>query len=302
MLFDIGIEDMILGIDDFERPTEYDASSSLPTGATVNIVGGSTSSPAMCYGFTLGSGDSLLMPDSVDWAQPPAPCTVFFNTGRRALASYDYLYDATCGNVGFEPLSSPLEPHRLHESVTVGRLRCRLTTGRLRTIPQAVNLRPTILRVRSKSIENPSQTVPRVSVMIPAYNAAATIAGTVESVIAQTIQDFEIICVDDGSTDATLAIVKKFGDRVRLIEQANSGPAAARNNGARHSSGEYLAFLDADDVWMPQFLERSVAALDGDHSMSLAYCNCALADSEGVPIDTSLVGNGFDHAPSLNEC
>ena len=88
---------------------------------------------------------------------------------------------------------------------------------------------------------------------------------------------------------------------MRLIEQANSGPAAARNNGARHSSGEYLAFLDADDVWMPQFLERSVAALDADHSLSLAYCNCALADSEGVPIDTSLVGNGFDHAPSLNE-
>ena len=143
--------------------------------------------------------------------------------------------------------------------------------------------------------------MPRVSVIIPAYNAAATIAGTVESVIAQTIQDFEIICVDDGSSDATLAIVKEFGDRVRLIEQANSGPAAARNNGARHSSGEYLAFLDADDVWMPQFLERGISALDADHSLSLAYCNCALADSEGVPLDTSLVGNGFDHAPSLNE-
>ena len=110
MLFDIGIEDMILDIDDFQRPTEYDTGSSLPTGATVNIVGGSTSSPAMCYGFTLGSGDSLLMPDSVDWAQPPTPCGVFFNTGRRALASYDYMYDATCGNVGFEPLSAPLAP------------------------------------------------------------------------------------------------------------------------------------------------------------------------------------------------
>ncbi len=143
--------------------------------------------------------------------------------------------------------------------------------------------------------------MPRVSVIIPAYNAATTIAGTVDSVIAQTLQDFEIICVDDGSTDGTLAIVKEYGERARLIEQANSGPAAARNNGARNSSGEYLAFLDADDVWTPQFLERGVDALDAGPALSLVYCNCALADSEGVPIDTSLVGNGFDHAPSLNE-
>jgi glycosyltransferase involved in cell wall biosynthesis len=143
--------------------------------------------------------------------------------------------------------------------------------------------------------------VPRVSVIIPAYNAAATIAGTIDSVFAQTVRDFEIICVDDGSTDATLSIVKHYGERVRLIEQANSGPAAARNNGARNSPGEYLAFLDADDVWAAQFLERSVAALDADPTLSLVYCNCALADSEGVPIDTTLVGSGFDHAPSLQE-
>jgi glycosyltransferase involved in cell wall biosynthesis len=143
--------------------------------------------------------------------------------------------------------------------------------------------------------------VPRVSVIIPAYNAAATIAGTIDSVAAQTLQDFEIICVDDGSTDATLSIIKQYAARVCLLEQANSGPAAARNHGARNSSGEYLAFLDADDVWAPQFLERSVAALDADPALSLVYCNCALADSEGVAIDTALVGNGFDHPPSLNE-
>jgi glycosyltransferase involved in cell wall biosynthesis len=143
--------------------------------------------------------------------------------------------------------------------------------------------------------------VPRVSVIIPAYNAAATIAGTIDSVTGQTLQDFEIICVDDGSTDATLSIIKQYGERVRLLEQANSGPAAARNHGARNSSGEYLAFLDADDVWAPQFLERSVAALDADPALSLVYCNCALADSEGVAIDTALIGNGFDHPPSLQE-
>jgi len=80
--------------------------------------------------------------------------------------------------------------------------------------------------------------VPRVSVIIPAYNAAATIAGTIDSVVAQTFQDFEITCVDDGSTDGTLTIMKQFGDRVLLVEQSNSGPAAGRNNGARNSSGE----------------------------------------------------------------
>jgi glycosyltransferase involved in cell wall biosynthesis len=147
--------------------------------------------------------------------------------------------------------------------------------------------------------------VPRFSVIIPAFKAAATIAATVESALGQTLQDFEIICVDDGSTDGTRAIVQRyareFGDRVRLVEQTNSGPAAARNNGARHSTGEYLAFLDADDLWMPQFLERSVAALDADPALSMVYCNCALADSEGVALDTSLVGDGFDHPPSLNE-
>jgi glycosyltransferase involved in cell wall biosynthesis len=143
--------------------------------------------------------------------------------------------------------------------------------------------------------------VARVSVIIPAYNAAATVAGTLDSVLAQTFRDFEIICIDDGSTDQTCAIIEGYGSQVRLVQQANSGPAAARNNGARHSSGEYLAFLDADDVWMPQFLERTAAALDADPALSLAYCNCALADSEGVAIDTALVGKGFDHPPSLHE-
>src|SRR5208283_5971540 len=100
---------------------------------------------------------------------------------------------------------------------------------------------------------SPNSTVPRVSVIIPAYNAAATVARTIDSVFGQTFPDFEIICVDDGSNDATLSIVQQYSPRVRLIEQANSGPAAARNNGARNSCGDCLAFLDADDIWAPDF-------------------------------------------------
>ena len=141
----------------------------------------------------------------------------------------------------------------------------------------------------------------RVSVLIATYNYARYLPQCLGRVLNQTRPPDEIVVVDDGSTDGTLAIIKRYGDRLRLIEQVNSGPAAARNNGARNSSGEYLAFLDADDVWTPQFLERGVTALDADPPLSLVYCNCALADSDGVPIDTSLVGNGFDHAPSLNE-
>jgi glycosyltransferase involved in cell wall biosynthesis len=143
--------------------------------------------------------------------------------------------------------------------------------------------------------------VPRVSVIIPAFNAAATVAETVESVLAQTFQDFEIIAVDDGSTDRTREILAGFGERVRMIDQHNEGPAAARNVGAQASSGEYLAFLDADDLWRPSMLERAVAGLDSDHGAALVYFNALIADSDGVELGTALVGGGFDHAPSLNE-
>jgi len=143
--------------------------------------------------------------------------------------------------------------------------------------------------------------VSRVSVIIPAYNAESTIAATVDSVLGQTFSDFEIICVDDGSTDRTKAILAGYSDRVRVVDQPNSGPAAARNHGARVSSGKYLAFLDADDIWLPNMLERTVAAFDADPSLALVYCNAAIADSEGAALGTALIGKGFDHSPSLHE-
>src|ERR1700678_3044149 len=139
--------------------------------------------------------------------------------------------------------------------------------------------------------------------------ATASINSPTRIVLASgpiTFTNLPALLLDDNHPDHTRLLMRKAkvaigAGHVRLLEQPNSGPAAGRNNGARHSSGEYLAFLDADDIWAPQFLERSVAALDGDPAQSLVYCNCALADSEGVALDTSLVGKGFDHAPSLNE-
>lgn len=95
--------------------------------------------------------------------------------------------------------------------------------------------------------------MPLVSVVIPAYNAALWIAETLESVLAQTFQDFEVIVVDDGSTDDTAAVVARFA-RVRCIRTPNGGQASARNVGIRAAQGEYVAFVDADDLWSPDKL------------------------------------------------
>lgn len=102
------------------------------------------------------------------------------------------------------------------------------------------------------------------SVIIPAYNTEAYVGEAIESVLIQHDVQMEIIVVDDGSTDKTLDVVKSFGDRVRLVNQANQGPSAARNNGARAAKGNVLAFLDADDIWFPdKLIKQSEKIRDG---------------------------------------
>src|SRR5665213_2910 len=98
-----------------------------------------------------------------------------------------------------------------------------------------------------------------VSVIVPAYNSECFIAEALKSVLVQGPSVIEVIVVDDGSVDSTCDIVRSFGDPVRLIRQENQGPAAARNNGLRRVRGDYIAFLDADDVWLPGKLDAQLA-------------------------------------------
>ncbi|MEM9513064.1 MAG: glycosyltransferase family A protein, partial [Cyanobacteria bacterium P01_E01_bin.48] len=104
---------------------------------------------------------------------------------------------------------------------------------------------------------------PRVSVVVPAYNVEDFIADTLRSIFAQTYRDIEILVVIDGSPDQSAEVCRQFDDpRLHIIEQENRGLAGARNTGIRHARGEYVAFLDGDDMWEPEKIERHVEHLD----------------------------------------
>lgn len=103
--------------------------------------------------------------------------------------------------------------------------------------------------------------MPQVSIITPCYNASRFISQTIDSVLTQTFTDWEMIIVDDGSKDDSSDIVEKYvkkDSRIRLIQQPNGGSANARNHGIRESTGRYIALLDADDLWLPQFLEKQI--------------------------------------------
>lgn len=118
-----------------------------------------------------------------------------------------------------------------------------------------------------------------VDIITPAYNAASTISRTIESVLAQTFTDFRLRVVDDGSADGTTEVVRRYlhDPRVELLrEERNRGAANARNRGLEGLSADYVAFLDADDYWEPEFLARMVAVLDRDPGAGLAWCDMAI--------------------------
>lgn len=122
---------------------------------------------------------------------------------------------------------------------------------------------------------------PKVSVIIPAFNSAPFIAETIQSVLAQTYGNFEIIVVDDGSTDTTLDVLNEFGDQITALTKANGGPASARNLAIRNASGKYIAFLDADDLWTPEKLTEQVAFLEAHPEVGLTYAEALMFDEVG---------------------
>ena len=101
----------------------------------------------------------------------------------------------------------------------------------------------------------------KISIIVPTYNVERYIRQTLDAMLAQTFQDFELIVVDDGSTDQTREIVRSYAPRVRLIEQSNQGVCAARNRGLRESTGEFVCFSDHDDFWFPEKLARQLEEL-----------------------------------------
>ena len=111
----------------------------------------------------------------------------------------------------------------------------------------------------------------KVSVIVPVFNKAHYIHRCIQSILAQTFSEFELILVDDGSTDESLTIARTFSDqRIRIIQQQNGGPGSARNTGIAHADGSICAFLDADDAWFPSYLEASLELLAHDSSVVAA--------------------------------
>ena len=103
-----------------------------------------------------------------------------------------------------------------------------------------------------------------ISCIVPVYNGARFVAEALDSILAQTLRPNEIIVVDDGSTDATAEIVNRYAQYVTYLRQTNSGPASARNRGIEIATGDFFAFLDADDLWHADKLERQLAALNAN--------------------------------------
>ena len=127
--------------------------------------------------------------------------------------------------------------------------------------------------------------MPLVSVIIPAYNAENTITETIFSVLNQTFKDLEVIVIDDGSKDKTTELVLEIEDsRVKLFPYENGGVALARNRGISHASGEYISFLDHDDLWTPDKIEAQISALRKSPDASVAYSWTINMYSEEKPI------------------
>jgi glycosyltransferase involved in cell wall biosynthesis len=132
----------------------------------------------------------------------------------------------------------------------------------------------------------------KVSVVIPVYNARRVIRETIDSVLNQTWKDYEIVVIDDGSTDGSAEVIGQFAGRLRYVVQNNAGVAKARNRGIVESTGEYVAFLDHDDLWHPMKLEKQVRVLEQQPTVGMVVTDVAHIDRDGHPM--GIVGPGYN--------
>lgn len=137
--------------------------------------------------------------------------------------------------------------------------------------------------------------MPQVSVIMPVYNVEKFVARSIKSVLRQSYTDFELILVDDGGNDQSLAICQSFKDpRIRIVSQANRGLAGARNTGIRNAKGRYIALLDSDDLWHEEKLERHIRHLDANPAIGVSYSGSLFIDES----DSSL---GMSMTPKLTQ-
>lgn len=134
---------------------------------------------------------------------------------------------------------------------------------------------------------------PTVSVIIPTFNRRELVQLAIDSVLSQTFQDYELIVVDDGSTDGTGQALNRYGHRIRYVYQDNAGESIARQRGVELSSGKYIAFLDSDDIWLPEKLGRQIDAFLTYPDIGYAYCWAYTIDSGGTRIPLPPLGYGL---------
>lgn len=124
-----------------------------------------------------------------------------------------------------------------------------------------------------------------VSVIIPVYKAEKYIAATLQSVLEQTYKTIEVLIIDDGSPDRSVEVCQQFTDpRIRIIRQENRGLSGARNTGIHQAKGDYLAFLDPDDLWLPEKIEKHVEHLNSSPTVGISFSRSAFIDEEGQPL------------------
>ncbi|RJP28761.1 MAG: glycosyltransferase [Candidatus Omnitrophota bacterium] len=123
---------------------------------------------------------------------------------------------------------------------------------------------------------------PKISVIIPTYNRANYISVAIHSVLNQTYHNWEIIVIDDGSNDSTKEVIRPYLDNISYFYQNNQGEASARNIGINRSKGEFIAFLDSDDLWLPDKLKIQISRLESNDQLSLTYCRAKMIDSHGI--------------------